>query len=125
MLSIADSTIGPDHLWILGDNFASRSYRTHFKKRESTQFFIKHNYEFDAHCNSRWASANENMLSQIRNTFATAVGLQKTGLLPKYVLVVLDDNLISYLNFKREGMATLLGTWVEWLVKEMKDIVQQ
>ena len=53
-----------------------------------------------------------------------AVNSQKSSLLPKYVLVVLDDDLISYLDFKREGLATLLGTWVEWLVKELSEIVK-
>ena len=53
-----------------------------------------------------------------------AVNSQKSSLLPKYVLVVLDDDLISYLDFKREGLATLLGTWVEWLVKKLSEIVK-
>ena len=53
-----------------------------------------------------------------------AVNSQKSSLLLMYILVVLDDDLISYLDFKREGLATLLGTWVEWLVKELSEIVK-
>ena len=110
-------------LWFFRDNFTARWYRTHFKKKSKDTFFIKQNFEVSAHCNSRWASANENMISRIRNSFAAAVSQQKSGLLPKYVIVVLDDDLITFMNFAIEGLATLLGTWVEWLVSELKSIV--
>ena len=28
-----------------------------------------------------------------------------------------------YMNYKYEGVATLFGTWIEWLMKEMKNLV--
>ena len=61
--TFVENVVGPEHLWILGDNFTSRSYRTYFRRQEG-DFFIKDHYEFAAQCNSRWSSSNENMLSR-------------------------------------------------------------
>ena len=82
------------------------------------QHYIKNNYDFMAFCNSKYASLNQNMLSRIQNTFAVALNQTKKGdILPRYVIVVLDDDLIMYLDFKKDGAATLLRTWVQWIVK--------
>ena len=79
-----------------------------------------------AHCNSRWSSVNENMISRIRNSFVAGLNQKcAAGLLPKYVLVVLDDDLITFLDFKEEGVATLLGTWIEWLCTELLSLVDK
>ena len=43
----------------------------------------------------------------------------------RYIIVVLDDDLISYLDFAEDGMATLLGTWIEWLASAFRDLIQQ
>ena len=50
------------------------------------------------------------MLAWIQNAFiSTLNNTCKTGLFPKYVLVVLDDDLMSYLGCPTsDGVATLL-----------------
>ena len=111
-----------DVLWILGDNFTAKSYRSHFKSRNANHY-IKKNYEVTAFCNSKFASSNTNMLSRLQNTLATGLNKTKNGILPKYILVILDDDLITYLDYKREGVATLLGKWIEWLVKEFNSLI--
>ena len=111
-------------MWIVGDNFTAKSYRAHFKLVTGRTFYIKENFEFSAFCNSRFNSANLNMLSRLQNTLAMAMNRTKTGLLPKYILVILDDDLITYLDFKQEGVATLLGSWIEWLVREFNKVIK-
>ena len=118
---------GPEMLWFLGDNFLARSFRGHYKKQMplgTSKHHIKENYEFPPHCSSRWSSANENMILRIRNSLVTGLNQQKNGILPKYIVVVLDDDLITFLDFKHDGVATLLGTWVEWLAKEFNDVIK-
>ena len=115
-------------LWFLGDNFMARSFRNHYKRRDPGKdkaHYVKNNFEFMAHCGSRWSSSNENMLSRLRSSLASGINQQKSGLLPKYIVVVLDDDLITFLDFKEEGIATLLGTWIEWLVKEFTALIQE
>ena len=85
--------------------------------------YIKKCFEFDAQCSSRYSLKNSNMVSRICNTFVNAINVEKSARLPRYIAVILDDDLISYLDFKKEGVATLLGSWVEWLVQEFTKVL--
>ena len=97
----------------------SRTFHTHFRKAEHRDWFTKDNYDYIPFCNSRYASSNANMLARLQNTFISAFNQTKKSVLPRYILVILDDDLITFLDFKSsDGAATLLGSWVEWLVKE-------
>lgn len=128
MNSIAELPVGAELLWFLGDNFVAKSYQAHYKLCQppnGEKHFIKECYEFTAQCGSKWSSSNENMLSRIRSAFVNAVSHQKSGILPRYVVIILDEDLISYLNFRNEGIATLLGTWVDWLSTELVKIVDE
>ena len=114
-------------VWFLGDNFAAKSYRPHFKKKagpEGRLHYIKEFYDYIPYVNSKFASSNTNMLSRLQNSLATGFNRMKNGILPRYIIVVLDDDLITYLDYKCEGVATLLRTWVEWLMKQFKELLQ-
>ena len=125
---IAESTIGSDLLWFVGDNFTVKSFRGHYKRvtPEADKHFIKENYEYAVFANSRYASSQTNMLAQIQNTVAQVVGSnKKSGLMAKYVIIVLDDDLISYLDsgLEENGLATVFGTWIEWISKEINSLI--
>ena len=124
---LPDTPTCRDMLWFLGDNFTAKSYRAHFKKRDDqvAQHYIKANYDSIAFCNSRFASKNTNMISRLQNTFAHGLNHCKNGFLPLYVIVVLDDDMITYLNYQHDGAATLLGSWIEWLVKQFNGLLQE
>ena len=101
-----------------------RTFRTHFRKVESRDWYMKNNYDYCPFCNSRYASTNTNMLAHLQNTFVSGFNKIKGGILPKYILIVLDDDLITYLNFESgDGAATLLGSWYEWLMKEFDEVI--
>ena len=129
-LSISVSNIGNNTLWIIGDNFAARSFRAHFKKHTPSDYthFIKQNFEYHPFCSSRFSSPNGNMLSRISGTFANALnGNVKTGggLLPQYILMVLDDDLITFLNCRTsDGVASLFGIWITWLVDDINRMLK-
>ena len=118
----AEEPKGMDYLWFIGDNFTAKSYRAHFKLN-TKQHFIKQNFEFTAYVNSKFSNSNGNMLARLQNTFASALNQSKKCNLPNYVIIVLDDDLITYLNFNKEGAATLMGSWIEWLVKQFKELI--
>ena len=63
------------------------------------------------------------MLARLQNTLVAALNKTKSHVLPKYILVILDDDLISYLNYSKDGAATLLGSWIEWLVGKFNEAV--
>ena len=120
---------GWEMLWIVGDNFAATTYRKHFLNKSEVyvehgevEDYIKNNFEFKMYCNSRFNSPTGNMFVRIQNTFAGAVN--KNVSLPKYNLIVLDDDLITYMDFKGAGVTKLLGKWIKWLIKEFDIIIQ-
>ena len=105
-----------------------KSYRTHFKKQDGPhgkKHYIKDNYDFTPFCNSRFASSNTNMLSRLQNSLATGLNKMKEELMPSYVLVVPDDDLITFLDFKKDGAATLLGSWIEWLSNQFRSTLEE
>ena len=47
------------------------------------------------------------------------------GLLPPYILMVLDDDLITFLNCKTsDSVASLFGIWITWLVDEINRMLK-
>ena len=93
-------------------------------KNYADKSYIKSNYEFKPFCNSRFASSTENMLTRLQNSLAMGFNHFKDGRLPQYIVVVLDDDLITYLDFKKEGATTLLGIWIQWLAQEAQKLLQ-
>ena len=94
--------------------------------QEISNFYIKDNYEVILFINSKFASSNTNMLARLQNTFVSAFNKTKSGVLPRYILAVLDDDLITFLDFKRDdGAATLFGSWIEWLVNEFNTAIEE
>ena len=117
-----------DVLWFISDNFTTSSYRNNFKKKagpHAKDQYIKTHYDYTVFCNSRFASPNTNMIAHLQNMLTAGLNQIKDGILPKYVLVVLDDDLITYLNFKNDSATTLLGMWVEWIAKEFNVLLEK
>ena len=112
--------MGTDDLWLMGDNFMASTYRKGFKKAEWFSF-IKTNYEVGAFCSSKYKNNNTNAISRIVNTFVHA--FNSTAKMPKYIIVILDDDLIQYLKYKEYGVSTMYGTWIEYLVKQLSDMI--
>ena len=115
---------GIDYLWFIGDNFTAKSYRAHFKLN-AKQHFIMQNFEFTAFVNSKFSSSNGNMLARLQNTFASALNQSKKSMLPKYVVIVLDNDLITYLNFNKEGAATLMVLGLNGWLSNLKSCLLQ
>ena len=66
------------------------------------------------------------MLARIQNSFANALSACKKGGLPKYVIFVFDDDLISFLDYKHsDGLASMLGEWIQWLVKQIQQLLTE
>ena len=121
----AEQPVSGDVVWILGDNFVAKSFRNHYKKcsPRTHQHFIKEFYDYLPVCSSRFSSPNTNMLARLQNVITNGFNAKacKEGQLPRYIIVVLDDDLISHLEYRHsDGLATLLGTWVTWLVDEIQ-----
>ena len=62
------------------------------------------------------------MFVQLQNTFASAIN--KSNSLPKYILVVLNDDLITFLKYDKEGAAGMLGNWLMWLSEQLSELIK-
>ena len=112
----ADDLPGKKEMWIVGDNFMSTTYRQYFKLAEHT-FYTKKHFEIVKHCNSRFALNYQNMISRIVNTVISLTNSKKY--LPAYLVLVLDDDMIEYLNYFNSGVSVLYSKWLEYLAKEI------
>ena len=90
------------------------------KDKDEFKFFIKENYDFSMYCNSRYNSPTQNMLIRLQNTFVSTINQSLTQCLPKYMLLVLDDDIINFMAFTKTGMTQLISNWVTWLVQQFK-----
>ena len=109
-----------DYVWFMGDNFVASTYREHFLLRKQKSY-IKESFEPDVFCNSRFNSSMKNILVRIQNSFASA--LNKSLWMPKYIIVILDDDLHSYLDCSLPGATEIMASWLSWIMKELKDLI--
>ena len=120
-----DKIKGLSNLWILGDNFTAKTFWKYFLSRPDViegevfheKSFIKEEFEFFPHCNSRYNSSIQNILIRLQNTFASAIN--KNISLPNYMLIVMDYDLIEAMDFQDPGMSGLMGEWLSWLTKAL------
>ena len=109
-------------LWVIGDNFLAETYRKFFKKAGS-EFYMKDKFEVIPFCSSRFSDKNLNAVSRIINSFIAAVN-SKTYL-PMYIVIVLDDDLIEYLQYKKYGVSSMYRSWIEHIAKEITNVIDQ
>ena len=99
----------------MGDEFMYRNFQDHFQQRsyEDYQGYAKEHFETRGFANSKYISTDQNMLSRLRNLMVKAISDQI--LFPKYIVIVLDDDLIKFLNHEGYGITKSLG----WLINNL------
>ena len=95
-------------MWIIGDNWMAETFRPAFKKIKQTEFYLKEQFEVTPFCSSKYNDNNKNVLSRLQITMASAINKEKT--LPKFILVIIDDELIKYLDYNNHEAAVMWGT---------------
>ena len=116
-----DDVPGMDDLWFVGDNFLAETFRKYFKKRDR-EWFTKENFEISVFCSSKHSDSNSNMISRLINSFA--YGLNNNFKVPKYIVLLMDDDLIQYLGFIGKGTTRCYGEWLEYIVKTMLEMIK-
>ena len=80
------------------------------------------NFEMSGYYNNKFDGLNPNMISRVRNTIIA--GIKQDVHLLKMIVVVLDDDLIKYLNFGRYGFSEASGRLVSYLMSEFGKIIE-
>ena len=79
------------------------------------------NYEIRIFSTNRFTSHIPSMLTRVRNQLATAV--EKYTLMPKMILIILDEDLIQYLRAKEVLSNYSMEKTLSWLMRQLTRIV--
>ena len=111
----ADKLKGYDNLWFLGDNFVAHTYRTGYKDvdKKEGEYFTEKFFNVHAYCSSRYDNNETNMLKQIANSFVQAMA--ENSYLPRFLVMVFDDDIIDFTDFDQKGVSTLFGKFIDFL----------
>ena len=93
-----------DDIWFFGDNFRYRSYSEHFNDRDPQSYhgYVKVNYRVRGYFTNKFTHHDQNAVSRMRNVMANA--LHERTLLPKFIVIVPDDDIIRYaMNINRDA----------------------
>ena len=119
--SFVDDVNGIRKLWLVGDNFMVSSFHTSFLRNVEASLYLRSEFQIEPFCSSRFNDNNKNLLSRIQVTLANAITKEK--LLPQYIVMVLDDDLIQHLDFRNVGVSMMLGHWLEWVMAQVNDLI--
>ena len=116
-------------MWLLGDKFVAESvtviekyFGTKKIPARATRFesYIAESYDIKLFANSS-GSNNRSILGRVRNTLAAA--MNKHDKMPKYILIVLDDNLIDVVKYTKPGVSEIFGRSLKWLAAEVHEAI--
>ena len=83
---------------------------------------MKENFDVSGYMNGRFTSSNPSMIGRLFNALISAINGKEESktvtLLPKYIVVVPDDNIIKSLNHYGAGMGTALNKMIEKVMNE-------
>ena len=83
--------------------------------------YIKAHYDVSAYYYQYEDNPQGNTLNRLRNLLVSAIN--EEILLPKAILIVLDDDLMDELNHYNTGISASIGKLIEWVMNEMHHIV--
>ena len=119
-LLLSDKPKGIHKLWFVGDDFMDETYRPYFKKAR-VSLYSKQNFEISNFSNTKRNSNNRIVISRILNTFVSAIN--SIGVLPRFVVFVIDDEVMNFIEYQGFGVSTLYGNLLEWLIKKVNSKV--
>ena len=99
----------------------ARCYRQFFKNAPEAGRFVKERFEVSAYCNSRFATNELNIIIRVKSALTAAI--EKHLKLPKYLVIVLEEDVIEYARFQGPGISGILGRYLEGLASEINHII--
>ena len=108
-----DDIDGHEKIWIIGDAFVRKSYAQAFFLSSDQEYYMKKYFDVQ----SFTSDADINILARLHNAVVCAIN--KETLLLKYMMMVIDVDIIREMNFNDYGVSILLGKWLHWLANEI------
>ena len=98
-----------NRIWVVGDDFMSNLFGQYFQDIYNTsprKGYTRTHYDVAGFCKGN-LGLNGNIISRIRN--AIAEGITKQKLLPRAILIVLDDDILDAIDHYDTGLSLALG----------------
>ena len=125
LILILDTFPGYDKVWFIGDVFMANSYKQFFEEvfgPDGKIPYIRAHYNITGYFNSLPPETEcPNILQRLQALLANAI--QQDPLLSKVIIIVLDDNMMDYLDHYNTDITRALGRWVEWIANEFHKII--
>ena len=109
-------------MWLLGDEFLTKAVG-HFlqgKQESDENVFMKNNFDI------KWYASNnldlqKAVIGRLRDQLKKAIKEQK--LLPKLIIVILDDNIITNMKSKGYGISEAYGCLIHWAAEKFNHVI--
>ena len=111
-------------MWVIGDDFMAKSFAQYFQNAYGDNGkvgYIRAHYDVTGYCQGKTKAINNNVLSRLRNALVMAIN--KEMLLPKAILVVLENDILNAANHYNLGISLLCGKLLEWLANQFHRII--
>ena len=125
-----DVSAAYEQLWIFGDNFVSESsdfLRRLFRMKSNTsevpapKSYIANNFEVSVFANSANKTHMRSTLGRLRNLIMAAIKIKE--LLPKYIIIIIENDLIRCVKYRKPGIFDIFGRILRWLADEFHQAV--
>ena len=121
---LADNVRAYERTWIIGDGFLAHSYQQYFFDVWGPQgklpYLLAHT-DSAVFCHENRQNLPGNILSRLRNLLVC--GINDEILLPKAILIILDDDMMDDLDHYDHGITNSIGRMIEWIMNEMHRII--
>ena len=129
ILFILSGTLkGLQKLWVIGDEFADRSFTEHTKHARTSNkepYYTLNNFEVCDFTTTRYSSSFTNILARVRGLVTHAILKEKY--LPRAFLLVLDDDIIRQSNIhsgERYSVEQQFTVLIDYLHRELHRLIE-
>ena len=106
-------------IWFVGDQFLIKSYGKYFQNKELKDQYVQSNFE--AKMIAGYETWNKSYVGRVRN--ALIRGFNENGTLPRYLVFILDNELIKAIQDDADDSSTfilIISKMLNWLTNQVE-----
>ena len=104
-------------------HFPHNTMKTHFMRQSDEESYCIKHFKVRQLTTDAFGSNQHNMLINMRNLLLN--GMRQCSQLPRLITVVLEDDLIAFLNYNGRGETRMYAKAVDWLMKEFERLIAE
>ena len=117
-----------EKIWIIGDDFVANTFDQYVKNAvRKTELYMKRSYDISCFAKKSHESNIRNVIARVK--FQLVKALDTECLLPKSILVILDDDIIRRVEAKcdednLENMSTIFSCVMKHLINQFRKLIE-